>query len=66
MAERVIIEGRAEYAEAGKDGLAVVAKLVYWGGQLAKVSVVAVPYGDRHVLQRQEFPVGRQPVTAIP
>ena len=63
LAERVILEGQAEYAEAGKGGLTVVAKPVYWGGQLAKVAVVAAPYGDRQVLQRQEFPVGRQPVT---
>ena len=66
LAERVILEGQAEYAEAGKGGPAVVAKPVYWGGQLAKVAVVAVPYCDRAVLQRQEFPVGRQPVTAVP
>ena len=62
----MILKGQAEYAEAGNDGLAVVAKPVYWGGQLAKVAVVAAPYCDRAVLQRQEFPVGRQPVTAIP
>ena len=66
LAERVILKGQAEYAEAGKGGVAVVAKPVYWGGQLAKVAVVAAPYGDRHVLQRQEFPLGRQPVTSVP
>ena len=60
-AERVILEGRAEYAEvepghddSGKGGLAVAAKPVVWQGKLAKVAVVAVPYEDRSILQRQE------------
>ena len=63
LAERVILEGRAEYAEvesgpdeSGKDGLAIAAKPVVWRGKLAKVVVVLVPCGDRSVLQRQGFP----------
>ena len=51
-AERVILTGRAEYAEvepwrdgSGRGGLAVSAKPVIWHGRLAKVVVVAVPYG---------------------
>ena len=68
LAERVIIEGRSEYAEVqpgpNLDGLAVAARPVHWGGQVAKVAVVAVPYGDRAVLQRQETRARRQPVGA--
>ena len=73
LAERVILGGRAEYAEVelwqdetGRDGLAVAVRPVVWSGRLAKVAVVAVPHGDRGLLQRQEFPAGRQAVTAIP
>ena len=73
LAERVIVEGEAEYAEVeswqdetGRGGLALVAKPVVWSGRLAKVAVVAVPYGDRSVLQRQEVPARRHSVTAIP
>ena len=72
LAERVILEGEAEYAEVepwqdetGRGGLAVAAKPVVWSGRLAKVAVVAVPYGDRSVLQRQEVPVRWQQATAM-
>ena len=73
LAERMIHEGQAEYAEVepwrdegGKDGLAIAAKPVVWQGKLAKVAVVAVPYEDRSVLQRQEAQVRRHPMTAVP
>ena len=68
LAERVILEGRAEYAEVEPwcGGLAVAAKPLFWSGRLAKVAVVAVLYHDRDVLLRQELPVRRQPVTAFP
>ena len=73
LAERVILDGEAAYDEiepghdeSGRGGLAVVAKPVVWSGRLAKVAVVAVPYGDRSILQRQEVPARRHPVTAIP
>lgn len=73
LTEQVILTARPEYAEVepwrddtGEGGLAVAAKPVVWQGKLAKVAVVAVPYGNRSILQRQEVPVKRHPVTAIP
>ena len=51
VAERTVRSGRAEYAE--EEGIAVVAKPVMWKGRVAKVAVVAVPYGDRAVLAPQ-------------
>ena len=51
LAERVAQSGRPEYAE--EEGIAVAAKPVLWKGRVAKVAVVAVPYGDRAVLTAQ-------------
>ena len=51
LAERAARSGRPEYAE--EEGIAVVAKPVLWKGRVAKVAVVAVPYGDRAVLTAQ-------------
>ena len=51
LAEQAARSGRPEYAE--EDGIAVVAKPVLWKGRVAKVAVVAVPYGDRAVLTPQ-------------
>ena len=51
LAEQAVQRGRPEYAE--EDGIAVVAKSVLWKGRVAKVAVVAVPYGDRAVLTPQ-------------
>ena len=51
LAELAARSGRAEYAEA--DGLAAVARPVYWKGRLAKVAVVAVPWEHRAVLEPQ-------------
>ena len=51
LAERAALSGRPEYAE--DDGLAVAANPVLWKGCIAKVSVVAVPYGDRRTLAPQ-------------
>ena len=51
LAEQAARSGRPEYAE--EDGIAVVAKPVLWRGRVAKVAVVAVPYGDRAVLTPQ-------------
>ena len=72
LAEQVILTARAEYAEVepwqdetGRGGLAVAARPVVWQGKLAKVAVVAVPYGDRAVLQRQGFTVRRQPLSGF-
>ena len=48
LAEQAVRSGGAEYAE--DDGFAVAAKPVLWKGRIAKVSVVAVPFGDRKVL----------------
>ena len=60
LAERVILHGGAEYAEAeflkthrDGDGLAVAVRPVFWQGRLAKISLVAVPYEDRTVLAPQ-------------
>ncbi len=64
VAGQAVQNGRPEYAE--EDGIAVVAKPVLWMGRVAKVAVVAVPAGDRCLIQRQEFPPRRQLVTAIP
>ena len=51
LAELAVQSGGAEYAE--DDGFAVAAKPVLWKGRIAKVSVVAVPFGDRRVLAPQ-------------
>ena len=51
LAELAARSGGAEYAE--DDGFAVAAKPVIWKGRIAKVSVVAVPYGDRKALAPQ-------------
>ena len=51
LAERAARSGEPEYAEA--DGLAAVAKPVYWKGRLAKLAVVAVPLEFRAVLAPQ-------------
>jgi hypothetical protein len=51
LAEEAARSGRPEYAE--EEGIAVVAKPVMWKGRVAKVAVVAVPYGDRAVLAPQ-------------
>ena len=51
LAELAAWSGGAEYAEDG--GIAVAAKPVLWKGRVAKVAVVAVPYGDRAVLAPQ-------------
>ena len=54
-AERAAHSGQSEYAEG--DGLAVVATPILWKGRLAKVTVVAVPWERRSVLEPQ---LGRQ------
>ena len=51
LAEQAARSGRPEYAE--EEDIAVVAKPVLWKGRVAKVAVVAVPYGDRVVLTPQ-------------
>ena len=51
LAEQAVRSGRPEYAE--EDGIAVAARPVLWKGRVAKVAVVAVPYGDRAVLAPQ-------------
>ena len=51
LAEQAVRSGRPEYAE--EDGIAIAAKPVLWKGRVAKVGVVAVPYGDRAVLAPQ-------------
>ena len=56
LAERAVRSGRAEYAE--EEGIAVAAKPVLWKGRVAKVAVVAVPYGDREVLHGKSFRLG--------
>ncbi|MDE2837220.1 MAG: hypothetical protein OXL97_06885 [Chloroflexota bacterium] len=60
VAERVALTGRpAAVDRVGgydlwqADDLAVLARPVIWGGQVAKVSVIAVPYRDRSVLLPQ-------------
>ena len=57
MAARLSLAGGFGYAEeepAGGDGnVAVAARAVTWYSRIAKVAVVAVPYGDRHVLSPQ-------------
>ena len=60
LAERVINTGRLEYAEAeprenpeGQDGVAVAVRPVIWHGKLAKISLVAVPYELRALLDPQ-------------
>ena len=71
LAERMILDSRAEYAEAlpghdgtGGGGLAVAARPLFWSGRLAKVAVVAVPHSERNLLLRREVPARRQPVMA--
>ena len=51
LAERAARSGEPEYAEA--DGIAAVAKPVYWKVRLAKVAVVAVPLEFRALLAPQ-------------
>ena len=51
LAERTARSGEPEYAEA--DGIAAVARSVYWKGRLAKLAVVAVPLEFRAVLAPQ-------------
>ena len=51
LAERAARSGRTEYAEG--DGIAVVAKPVFWKGRLAKVIVVALPWEHRRMLEPQ-------------
>ena len=51
LAERAARSGRTEYAEG--DGIAVVAKPVFWKGRLAKVAVVALPWEHRKALAPQ-------------
>ena len=51
LAEQAVRSGRPEYAE--EDGIGVSAKPVLWKGRVAKVAVVAVPYGERAVLAPQ-------------
>ena len=60
LAHRVLLTGRAVYAEqapgsngAGPSDMAVAARPVFWYGRLAKIALVAVPYGDRAVLLPQ-------------
>ena len=51
LAELAAQSRSLEYAEA--DGFAVVARPVYWKGRLAKLLIVAVPYGERGALLPQ-------------
>lgn len=60
VAERVVLTGRptavdrvSGYDLWRADDLTVLARPVIWGGQVAKVSVIAVPYRDRSVLLPQ-------------
>lgn len=60
VAERVALTGRpaavdrvSGYDLWQTDDLTVLARPVTWGGQVAKVSVIAVPYRDRSVLLPQ-------------
>ena len=60
VAERVALTGRATTVDRVSgydlwrvDDLTVLARPVIWGGQVAKVSVIAVPYHDRSVLLPQ-------------
>ena len=61
LAELAAHTGSAEYAEA--DGIAVVARPVYWKGRLAKVAVVAVPGEYRAALAPQLDRQGWRPDT---
>jgi hypothetical protein len=71
LAEQVIIEGGMQYDEDGPfddvvgGRLAAAAQPVVWNGCLAKVVVVAVPYGDRAVLQPQLSPAGCGALTPV-
>ena len=51
LAERAARSGGTEYAEG--DGIAVVAKPVFWKGRLAKVIVAALPWEHRKALAPQ-------------
>ncbi len=51
LVERVARSGQPECAEA--DGIAAVARLVYWKGRLAKLAVVAMPFEFRAMLAPQ-------------
>ena len=63
LAARVALAGGFGYAEeepSGGDGdIAVAARPVIWYGRIAKVAVVAVPYGDRRILSPQLSGVAR-------
>ena len=52
LAELAALTGMAEYDE--KEGLATIARPVFWKGKLAKVIVVAVPIRHRKVLSTQQ------------
>ena len=53
-AASVAMTGRPVHAEcAGEQGVAFAARPVLWGGRVAKVALVAVPYHDRSVLLPQ-------------
>jgi len=81
LAERATITNMTEYAEDEPGGnrrgggLAVAVRPVLWHGQLAKISLVAVPYEDRLFLAPQfhraaldprELTAGARPATAPP
>ncbi len=60
LTEWVVFNGRPGYAEmepthlnSRKAGIAIAARPVMWQGQLAKVTLVAVPYQHRSVLKPQ-------------
>ena len=63
MAARVAMAGGFGYAEeqpgCGDGDIAVAARPVIWYGRIAKVAVVAVPHGDRHILSPQRTGVAR-------
>ena len=75
LAEKVIVTGLAEYAEAEPDGLAVAVRPVVWHGRLAKISLVAVPYEQRAALapqlhgagfERRGLRAANRPAAALP
>lgn len=60
IADLVVHSGRPVYVERvngydlwRSDDLAVAARPVIWGGRVAKVALVAVPYRDRSILRPQ-------------
>ena len=53
-AEQAVCTGTPIYVESvGAQGVALAVRPVRWGGQVAKIAVVAVPYRDRSVLLPQ-------------